>query len=462
MVACNKVVEFLLVFFLAVSCSNTYAEYAVPIPQFEALERGGFRVYIPALEDVNRFRFSANKNEDLPKIKNGKIYGETSTPVDGVLMIEFNEQLRVGDTINYRVQVNKGFFGYRREDLTWTIEKKDLKDEYSPLGPTCRKSSTTVNGKTSCIERTILLDEFTGSSIDTDKWTVEHMMLTYEPPTFEFNYYENSDSTRFISDGVLYLKPVLPASDNHIRRPLDLRNGCTGDTEATCYYKPAGAFYSPPVKSARITSKISFKYGVIEIKAKLPAGDWISPIIELQMKDKVSGLSSPKVVIAYARGNDRLVPTNGGGDIGSRVLYAGPVLTYEESGHSSRLKKHVDSIAFHNDFHVYKLEWVPGKMSFYIDGFLYGEVSTAQGFQEFASTAPEAPYDREYVLSLGTAVGGLIDFPDGYVSGENAKPWSDAERNYIVSFFNGKEKWSRTWNEDRPALQIDYVKVTAV
>ncbi|KAF2893399.1 hypothetical protein ILUMI_12793 [Ignelater luminosus] len=91
------------------------------------------------------------------------------------------------------------------------------------------------------------------------------------------------------------------------------------------------------------------------------------------MKDKVSGFSLPKVVIAYARENDRLVYTNGGGDIGSRVLYVGPVLIYDKPGHS--------------------------KMSFYIDGFLYGEVSTAQGFQEFASTAPEAPYDREVVSS---------------------------------------------------------------
>ncbi|KAF2893400.1 hypothetical protein ILUMI_12794 [Ignelater luminosus] len=462
MVACNKVVEFLSVFFLLVACTNTYAQYAVPLPQFEALKRGGFRVYIPVLEDVNRFRFNADKNEDISNFKTGKIYGETSTPVDGVLIIEFKEQLRVGDTINYRMQVIKGILGYRREDLTWTVEKEDLKDEYSPLGPTCRKSSTTVNGKISCIERTILLDEFTGPSIDTNKWTVEHMTLAYEPPTFEFNYYENTNSTRFVRDGVLYLKPIFLDDDNHIRKILDLRNGCTGETETTCYYKPRGIYYSPPVKSARITSKISFKYGKIEIKANLPAGDWIFPIIELQMKDKVSGLSSPKVVIAYARGNDRLVPTNGGGDIGSRVLYAGPVFTYEESGHSSRLKKHVDSIAFHNDFHVYKLEWVPGKMSFYIDGFLYGEVSTAQGFQEFASTAPEAPYDREYVLSLGTAVGGIIDFPDGYVSGDNQKPWHNMERNFLKTFFDGKGEWSRTWNEDHPALQIDYVRVTAV
>lgn len=32
-----------------------------------------------------------------------------------------------------------------------------------------------------------------------------------------------------------------------------------------------------PVISGRLVSKIPFKYGVIEIKAKLPSGDWIYP-----------------------------------------------------------------------------------------------------------------------------------------------------------------------------------------
>lgn len=52
---------------------------------------------------------------------------------------------------------------------------------------------------------------------------------------------------------------------------------CTGTTQLECYYTPKSAFYAPPIKSARITSRVSFKYGKIEIRAKLPAGDWIFP-----------------------------------------------------------------------------------------------------------------------------------------------------------------------------------------
>lgn len=34
---------------------------------------------------------------------------------------------------------------------------------------------------------------------------------------------------------------------------------------------------APPVRSAKIRSKIPFRYGRIEIKAKLPVGDWLVP-----------------------------------------------------------------------------------------------------------------------------------------------------------------------------------------
>lgn len=60
--------------------------------------------------------------------------------------------------------------------------EKDLKDEYTPLGPSCRPSSTTVNGQTSCTDRLILSDNFAGPSVDTKKWIIEHMIPTYEPP----------------------------------------------------------------------------------------------------------------------------------------------------------------------------------------------------------------------------------------------------------------------------------------
>lgn len=44
-----------------------------------------------------------------------------------------------------------------------------------------------------------------------------------------------------------------------------------------------------PVKTARIGSResFSFKYGRVEVRAKLPSGDWLWPAIWFLSKDNV-------------------------------------------------------------------------------------------------------------------------------------------------------------------------------
>lgn len=57
-------------------------------------------------------------------------------------------------------------------------------------------------------------------------------------------------------------------------------NSCTGIPESTsCKMKPDAGYILPPVTSSRLTTKqkFSFKYGRVEIKAKLPKGDWLYP-----------------------------------------------------------------------------------------------------------------------------------------------------------------------------------------
>lgn len=68
----------------------------------------------------------------------------------------------------------------------------------------------------------------------------------------------------------------------------------------------------------------------------------------------------------------------------------------------------------------------------------------------------------QYVLSLGVATGGLYDFPNGFNSENDPKPWDNTERNYILNFFNARNVWLRTWRGDDVALKVDYVRITAV
>lgn len=55
---------------------------------------------------------------------------------------------------------------------------------------------------------------------------------------------------------------------------------CTGVAGSLdCKLHPEAGFVVPPVLSAQLNTKgkFSFKYGKIEVTAKLPEGDWLYP-----------------------------------------------------------------------------------------------------------------------------------------------------------------------------------------
>jgi beta-glucanase (GH16 family) len=110
---------------------------------------------------------------------------------------------------------------------------------------------------------------------------------------WEFEVYQNNRSTSYVRDGVLYIKPGLTAdflgSDALVRNgatldmwgstPADL---CTDNFEYGCMRTAgAGGNYINPITSARLRTaeSFSFRYGRIEVRAKLPRGDWLWPAI---------------------------------------------------------------------------------------------------------------------------------------------------------------------------------------
>lgn len=58
-------------------------------------------------------------------------------------------------------------------------------------------------------------------------------------------------------------------------------NRCTpySSSQSECSRKAGGYYILPPIVSANIQTKdnFSFKYGKIEVRAKLPIGNWIFP-----------------------------------------------------------------------------------------------------------------------------------------------------------------------------------------
>lgn len=88
-----------------------------------------------------------------------------------------------------------------------------------------------------------------------------------------------------------------------------------------------------------------------------------------------------KIWIAYARGNNELTG-DGGDDIGSKMLFGGPVLDYKEPKRSSLLKTFYGNEPMNDQFHNYSLLWEPGKFTMGIDGNSYGSVEYANDAED--------------------------------------------------------------------------------
>ncbi|KAK4876692.1 hypothetical protein RN001_009198 [Aquatica leii] len=430
-----------VLFFIVVFICTCYSQYTVPWVLLDALKKGGFRAYIPDVPGTALFAFHANINEKIGLQHPGSVNGETKTSKYGFWILEFDNQLKVGDVVNYWVFVDANHLGYRQDGIPWEVER--LLDFYPSLDfNRCVTGSTVMNGgKSTCIGDSLINDDYTG------------------PFNFYFNSFLNTDDTRFIRDKVLYLKPIA-LSDADVRGTLNLRQGCTATDNFECFYESKSSFLLPPVKSAKVVSKTTFKYGKIEIRAKLPEGDWIVPILQLEPA-QTDTVNPANIIVAYSRSNKALswsdllfdVQTIGNNDFGSRLLLGGPTLSSENPEGRRRLVSTYQTNPLNEGFHIYLLEWTPDRMKCFLDGNEYGSVDLRN--------IPNL-FDQEYVLAIGVAVGGIIDFPDDINSGNDPKPWSNTDRNYIKRFFEAKQVWSKTWDGDSSALQVDYVKVTAV
>ena len=109
---------------------------------------------------------------------------------------------------------------------------------------------------------------------------------------WEFEMYINNRTNSFVKEGVLHIQPTFTAdflgSEAQLKTgQLDLwgaspADQCTGNAFYGCSRSALGSGnYINPITSARLRSvnSFAFKYGRVQISAKLPKGDWIWPAI---------------------------------------------------------------------------------------------------------------------------------------------------------------------------------------
>lgn len=376
--------------------------------------------------------------------------------------------------VTSRPNSNPNYPDYGEAIVTSFEQEKVPPDNFKPSSSNCNRSITEVRGKKVCKGEVIFYDDFSsGSQINSYKWA--HEVIMPWTPDYEFVVYRKNYRNCFIKNGKLYIKPTL-FDDNFVKRGSLELESCTGLLHSEeC--RRQGATYNiiPPIESSRLTTKesFSFKYGIIQVRAKMPRGDWIVPEIWLEPKQREYGTgayASGRIRIAMARGNQNL--EYNGIEIGNRQLEVGVLMGVDENIRARTIIRD-KADGWWRSFHNYTLIWTPDNMRFLIDG-QFEESLLRQGtplyqvagFDEdvgrlWKKGSLIAPFDKEFFVSLSLSVGGMRDFPDDCSSAGHEKPWKNFAVKAMASFWEDRKYWYNSWTDDSE-LQIEHVMVTAL
>mgnify|MGYP000894741422 FL=1 len=211
-------------------------------------------------------------------------------------------------------------------------------------------------------------DQFDEDSLNRDSWNVE----LHDPGWVnnELQAYVDSEENIYVEDGSLILKPVESMDGN-------------GNISYT---------------SGRVNTqnKHDFKYGLFEARVKVPKGQGFLPAFWMMPTNENLYGQWPRcgeIDIMEVLGNDTVTSYG-------TVHYGNP--------HNESQGKHtLTNGDFSDDYHVFNLEWEPGRISWYVDGILIHTendwYSATEGQGEI--TYP-APFDQPFYIILNLAVGG--------------------------------------------------------
>eukprot|EP00732_Lithocolla_globosa_P003175 Lithocolla_globosa_v1_NODE_2409_length_2018_cov_37.605706.p1 type:complete len:361 gc:universal NODE_2409_length_2018_cov_37.605706:1176-94(-) len=329
-----------------------------------------------------------------------------------------------------------------------------------------------------------LIKEDSFDEFDLSFW--QHEITLGGGGNWEFQYYSNNRSTSFVEDSVLYLKPQMTADvigEQNVQGGylMDLwgsspANLCTGNAFYGCErMSGAGGNILNPVRSGRVrtVNSLSMRYGRVEVRARIPSGDWLWPAIWMMPEHNMYGEwpSSGEIDIMEARGNS---PTGNpdyvGRDHVSSALHWGP--NYMENGFPTTTNEFTTGSDLSQDFHVYALDWEPTFIRTSCDGNTIMTIDTnttnfwdriwgegSHFHNPWQNRPNNAPFDQKFYLIINNAVGGTGGyFPDGFPG----KPWNNESPNAVNEFYAARGAWEPTWdmnNPDHPsALAIDYVR----
>ncbi|MDP4089212.1 MAG: carbohydrate binding domain-containing protein, partial [Bacillota bacterium] len=258
--------------------------------------------------------------------------------------------------------------------------------------------TTTIEVTVKALWSLVWSDEFDGNTLNSTKWAYQNGTgAQYGIDGWGNNELESySPDNIQVRDGSLVITPKLETKDGK------------------------------PYTSGRLWTSPTFikKYGKIEARMKLPAGDGFWPAFWMMPKNDAYGgwAASGELDIMEARGRltNQVSGTLHYGTLWPKNVYSGNTYTFPQG----------QSIT---DFHTYSIEWEPGEIRWYVDGVLYQKqndwyTTGSDGEERYAYPAP---FDQDFYIILNLAVGGNFD--------------------------NGRQPDTSVFNSN-PTMQVDYVR----
>lgn len=167
-----------------------------------------------------------------------------------------------------------------------------------------------------------------------------------------------------------------------------------GKLVITASREPRGSYR---YTSARLNTRdrVALRYGRIEARIRMPAGQGLWPAFWLLPQENAYGTwaASGEIDIVEARN----LGGTGGNTIVGGLYYGGPSPAQVNSSESYPVSADVTT-----EFHVYALEWDEAEIRWYVDDVLF---AVRNNWSSTGAPFP-APFDRPFYLLFNVAVGG--------------------------------------------------------
>ncbi|MFK7857913.1 MAG: family 16 glycosylhydrolase [Granulosicoccus sp.] len=238
-------------------------------------------------------------------------------------------------------------------------------------------------------------DEFTGSTLNADKWSTSFVWGPFLPINNEQQYYvdalgadRSANYSPFtVSAGNLTIHARTAADSGDMPPALPANGSSYWDTNPISWRQPG--YTQPDYTSGLITSRESFPFskGYAEIRAKVPEGNGLWPAFWLLNKYYVG--PTPEIDVMEILGEDTR-------SVHHSFHYRDDIGELVSASKKTTLAAGAPS--FSDDFHTFGVQWMHDEIHWYVDGVkVHSEYDT------------EIAYQLMYVLA-NLAVGG--DFND--------------------------------------------------